>query len=41
VEDAYAGAIYAAERETELDADVFPRECPWTFEEAMTLPVVV
>jgi hypothetical protein len=39
VEDAYAGAIYAAERETELDADVFPRECPWTFEEAMTLPI--
>ncbi|MGF6641874.1 DUF29 domain-containing protein [Paraburkholderia sp. MM6662-R1] len=39
VEDAYAGAIYAAERETGLDSDVFPRDCPWTFDEAMTLPV--
>jgi hypothetical protein len=39
VEDAYAGAIYAAERETGLDTGVFPPECPWTFDEAMTLPV--
>ena len=32
---AYAGAILVAARETGLDRQVFPTECPWAFDQAM------
>ena len=33
--DAYGDAIIAAARETSLPEDVFPTECPWSFEQIM------
>ena len=33
--DAYGDAVLGAERETGLDASVFPAESPWTFEQIM------
>ena len=33
--DAYGDALLSAERETGLDASVFPAESPWTFEQIM------
>ena len=33
--DAYGDAIIAAARETSLPEDVFPNECPWSFEQIM------
>ena len=33
--DAYGDAVLGAERETGLDASVFPAESPWTFEQVM------
>jgi hypothetical protein len=33
--DAYRLAVIDAQRETGLDAAVFPSECPWTFEQMM------
>ncbi|MFZ3179848.1 MAG: DUF29 domain-containing protein [Methylocystis silviterrae] len=32
---AYRQARIGAQRETDLDASVFPAQCPWTFEEMM------
>jgi hypothetical protein len=32
---AYRQARIGAQRETDLDAAVFPAHCPWTFEEMM------
>jgi len=34
-ESAYHYAVVGAYRETNLDMSVFPKPCPWTFEEAM------
>jgi hypothetical protein len=33
--DAYRIAVSKAERETGLDENVFPQQCPYTFEEIM------
>ncbi len=33
--DAYGDAILAAARETDLDSENFPADCPWTFEQIM------
>ena len=35
IEDAYGDAIGLAMRETNLDEDTFPPECPWSFEQIM------
>jgi hypothetical protein len=35
MEDGYEPARYAAARETGLDVEVFPIECPWDFAHAM------
>ena len=39
LEDAYSSARYAAERETGITVETFPETCPWTFDQAMTMPV--
>ena len=33
IAEAYRVALLAAQRETGLDADVFPATCPWSFDE--------
>lgn len=35
LEAAYSDAIIAAERETQISRNVFPDNCPWTFEQIM------
>ena len=35
MENAYGGAILAAARETNLDLDIFPPACPWSFEQVV------
>lgn len=35
MESAYGGAVLAAARETNLDLDIFPSVCPWSFEQVI------
>lgn len=35
LEDAYGDAVISAERETNIRRNVFPDNCPWTFEQLM------
>ncbi|EAO8183342.1 DUF29 domain-containing protein [Salmonella enterica] len=35
LEDAYGDAVIGAERETNIRRNVFPDNCPWTFEQLM------
>lgn len=35
LEDGYEPARYAAARESDLEVEVFPDECPWDFDSTM------
>ncbi|AYB48294.1 hypothetical protein CJJ19_00725 [Candidatus Williamhamiltonella defendens] len=35
IEEAYGDAVIGAERETNIKRAVFPKSCPWTFDEIM------
>lgn len=35
IADAYGVAIFAAARETSLSEEIFPAECPWSFDQIM------
>lgn len=37
IEDGYQDAILAAARETNLDRNIFPAVCPWTFDQIMNV----
>ena len=40
IEQGYASGRDRAVGETNLDYDVFPEKCPWSFDELMTRPIV-
>ncbi|EFL91524.1 hypothetical protein REG_1527 [Candidatus Regiella insecticola LSR1] len=33
--DAYGDAILSAARETDLNEEIFPKQCPWSFEQTI------
>ncbi len=39
--DAYGDAVLAAQREADLPEDVFAANCPWTFDQAMQMELML